>query len=122
MNARLRELAHRAPAMIGSPAAFAGLLFATIVWVVLGFPFGFSSGWLLVPSAIASMVALILVVLLQYSQNRDTRALQVKLDEIILAVEDARTHVLGAEHLSEEELREVERDFERLRGEVRRTG
>ena len=65
------------------------LLAATALWLVLGPVVGFSNGWLLVPSALASVVALLLVVLLQQSQNRDTRALQLKLDEMIRSIVQA---------------------------------
>jgi len=69
---------------------------------------------LLVPSALASIVALLLVVLLQYSQNRDTRALQLKLDELIRSFGDARTQLLRLERMSDEELAALETEFERL--------
>ena len=81
--------------------------------------FGFSDGWLLVPSALASIVALLLVVLLQYSQNRDTRALQLKLDEVIRSQAEARTHLLGLERLSDEELTKIEQEFQQLREDER---
>jgi low affinity Fe/Cu permease len=85
------------------------------VWLALGPAFGFSSGWLLVPSAVASIVALLLVVLLQYSQNRDTRALQLKLDEVIRAVGEARTELVRLEELPDDQLAGIERDFRDLR-------
>ena len=74
-------MARFAPAIVGSPTTFLVLLAATALWLVLGPVVGFSNGWLLVPSALASVVALLLVVLLQQSQNRDTRALQLKLGD-----------------------------------------
>jgi low affinity Fe/Cu permease len=113
-----RELARHAPGIVGSSAAFIGLVATTLVWVALGPVFDFSDGWLLVPSAVASIVALLLVVLLQYSQNRDTRALQLKLDEVIRAVAEARTDLLRLERLSDEELTEIETEFDQLRDEL----
>jgi low affinity Fe/Cu permease len=110
-----RELARRAPAVVGSAAAFLVLVAATVAWAVLGPFVDFSSDWLLVPSALASIVALLLVVLLQYSQNRDTRALQLKLDEVIRALGEARSELLQLERRSDEELAEIEEEFERLR-------
>jgi low affinity Fe/Cu permease len=111
----LKHFARVAPTVVGSTGAFAGLTAATILWLAVGPFVGFSSGWLLVPSAAASILALLLVVLLQYSQNRDTRALQLKLDEVIRAVGEARSDLLQLERLSDEELTEIEREFERLR-------
>ena len=66
-------------------------------------------------SAIASIVALLLVVLLQYTQNRDTRALQLKLDEVIRALDAARTELLGLERLTDEELDTIEADLAQAR-------
>jgi low affinity Fe/Cu permease len=68
-----------------------------------------------VPSAVASIVALLLLVLLQYSQNRDTRAIQLKLDELIRGLVQARTQLVRLEQLSDEELDEMEREFQKLR-------
>ena len=67
------------------------------------------------PSAVASIVALLLLVLLQYSQNRDTRAIQLKLDELIRGLVQARTQLVRLEQLSDEELDEMEREFQKLR-------
>jgi low affinity Fe/Cu permease len=103
--------------VIGSAAFFVLLCTATLIWLALGPALGFSSGWLLVPSAVASIVALLLVALLQYSQNRDTRALQLKLDEVIRAVGDARTELIRLEELPDDRLAEIESDFRNLRPE-----
>ena len=115
MSRLVREIARSAPGLVGSSGAFIGLVAVTILWAATGPVFGWSDGWLLVPSAIASIVALLLVVLLQYSQNRDTRALQLKLDEVIRAVDEARTDLLRLEHLSDEELEKIETEFDQLR-------
>ncbi len=117
MRGLVRGLARGSPAVVGSSAAFLVLVAATVVWVAIGPLVDFSDEWLLVPSAVASIVALILVVLLQYSQNRDTRALQLKLDEVIRAVGEARTDLLRLEQLSDEELSQIETEFDRLRGD-----
>jgi len=102
---------------VGSTEAFIATVAATLVWLAIGPFVGFSDAWLLVPSAVASILALLLVVLLQYSQNRDTRALQLKLDEVIRAVAEARTHLVRVERLSDQELTEIETEFDRLREE-----
>jgi low affinity Fe/Cu permease len=113
----LHGVARVAPSVVGSTGAFLGVVGATLVWLATGPAVNFSDGWLLVPSALASIVALILVVLLQYSQNRDTRALQLKLDEVIRSVADARSHLLRVERLSDEELTKIETEFDQLREE-----
>jgi low affinity Fe/Cu permease len=110
----VRGLARLAPSIVGSQGAFLVVLATTVAWIAVG-PFaGFSDAWLLVPSAVASIVALLLVVLLQYSQNRDTRAIQLKLDELIRSFGDARTQLLRLERLSDEELTALETEFEKL--------
>ena len=118
MSAALTRAARRAPELIGSPWTFATMVVLTVVWAVMGPFVDFADSWLLVPSALASIVALLLVVLLQYSQNRDTRALQLKLDELLRVAEAARTDLVRLERLSDEELTEIETEFERLREEA----
>jgi low affinity Fe/Cu permease len=113
------SLARSAPYVIGSPFAFATCAVATVLWMIGGIVLGFSGRWLLVPSAVASIVALLLVILLQYSQNRDTRAVQLKLDEVIRAVAEARTELLGLERLSDEELDHIESELQEIRREAR---
>ena len=110
-----RLVARAAPAFVGSTGAFLLVLGTIAAWLIIGPFVDFSDSWLLYPSAIASIVALVLVVLLQYSQNRDTRALQLKLDEVIRSIGDARTHLVRLERRSDEELAQIEQEFEGLR-------
>jgi low affinity Fe/Cu permease len=117
MTRLVKDAARAAPGLIGSATSFILLCATTLVWLVLGPVFGFSSGWLLVPSAAASIIALLLVVLLQYSQNRDTRALQLKLDEVIRALGEARTELVRLEELPDDQLARIESDFRNLREE-----
>jgi low affinity Fe/Cu permease len=108
-------IARRAPSVVGSPWSFLGLLPTVIVWLALGAPFDYSGNWLLIPATATSVGAVILVVLLQYTQNRDTRAIQLKLDELIRGLQNARTHLVRLEQLSDDELDELEQEFRRLR-------
>jgi low affinity Fe/Cu permease len=114
-----RAVARSAPGWIGSVGSFMALLLITLAWLVVGPFLDFSANWLLVPSAVASIVALLLVVLLQYSQNRDTRALQLKLDELIRGLDHARTSLVRLEQLSDEELDAIEEEFRELREQER---
>src|SRR5829696_6663891 len=109
MSRLLHAVARLAPVVVGSQSAFLVVLAAAVAWIVVGPYVGFSDSWLLVPSAVASILALLLVVLLQYSQNRDTRALQLKLDEVIRSLGGARSDLLRLERLSDEELSALER-------------
>jgi low affinity Fe/Cu permease len=76
--------------------------------------FGFSGNWLLIPATITSVGAFLVVFLLQYSQNRDTRALQLKLDELIRSLGRARTQLVRLENMSDEELEQIESEFTAL--------
>jgi|SRR5215204_3172377 len=119
MSHLLRRIARRAPEVVGSPYAFLVAVAATLAWLAVGPFVGFSEGWVLWPATISSVGAFLLVLLLQYTQNRDTRAIQLKLDELIRGLGEARTKLVRLEHLSDEELAEIEREFVRLREQQR---
>src|SRR3954449_4425403 len=85
------------------------------VWLAVGPFVGFGDAWLLWASAIASVVTFLIVFSLQYTQNRDTRAIQLKLDEILRATETARTHLVKLEQFSDEEIAAAEQEILDLR-------
>ena len=111
----LRRIAVKIPELVGSPWAFLLAILLTIAWIVWGFFAPFADTWLLVPSAIASVVTFLIVFSLQYTQNRDTRAIQLKLDEILRATEHARSELVKLERLSDEELTQIEDEIVELR-------
>jgi low affinity Fe/Cu permease len=111
----LRRIAIRTPELVGSPWAFLGAILLTAAWLVWGVFARWSATWLLWPSAIASAVTFLIVFSLQYTQNRDTRALQLKLDEILRATDSARTNLVKLERLSDEELTQIESEILELR-------
>jgi low affinity Fe/Cu permease len=115
VNAVFRRIAARAPGVVGSPLVFAGAVVVTLVWVATGPIFDFSGGWVLWPATVTSVGAFLLVLLLQYTQNRDTRAIQLKLDELIRSLDHARTQLVRLEQLSDEELEQIEAEFQDLR-------
>ena len=110
-----RRFASRAPSFVGSPWTFAAGLAAALVWVALGPVFDWSGGWVLWPATVTSVGAFLLVMLLQYTQNRDTRAIHLKLDELIRSLEDARTDLVRAERLPDDELSRIEAELDSLR-------
>ena len=115
MKILCRYVASKAPGVVGSPWAFLAAVAAVLVWIATGPVFGWSGGWVLWPATVTSVGAFLLVLLLQYSQNRDTRAIQLKLDELIRSMGEARTHLVRLEHLSDEELERIADEFSELR-------
>jgi low affinity Fe/Cu permease len=118
MKHLLLRLVRRAPDLIGSPYAFAMAVACVVAWLVAGPILHFSSNWLVLPATLTSIGAFVVVFLIQYSQNRDIRVVQIKLDEIIRSLNDTRTELVRAENRSDEELERMEADFEALRIEA----
>ena len=108
----------------GTPAAFLLACLSIIVWAVLGPAFHFSDTWQLVINTATTIITFLMVFLIQNTQNRDTRALHLKLDELLRGVEGARTNLVNLESLSDEELDQLQHEFERLtsRKSAKKTG
>ena len=112
-------LAKRAAHVCGRPATFA-LAAATIAaWLVTGPLFGFSDTWQLVINTGTTIVTFLMVFLIQNTQNRDTQAIQIKLDELIRATKGAHNALLDLEELNELELEAFRLRYERLAAEAR---
>ena len=112
-----RRIAARAPTIVGNPWTFLVALAVTIGYVATGPIFNWSGTWLLILATVPSVAAFLVVMLLQYTQNRDTRAVQLKLDEVIRSLDQARTELVRLERLPDEAIDEIEREFEKLREE-----
>lgn len=98
--------AHAAAAATGQPTTFAAAAALVIIWAASGPMFGFSETWQLVINTGTTIITFLMVFVLQSSQNRDGLALQLKLDELILASR-AENGFVGAERLSEEEIHQL---------------
>lgn len=114
MKDRFRQIADVTASIIGSSRAFVASLTLTVLWLALGPVFDFSNTWQLTMNTFASQLTFLVAFLLQNTQNRDTTALQLKLDELIRATKGARREMLNLEELSEEELTRLKEEFERL--------
>jgi low affinity Fe/Cu permease len=115
MHGVFRKIAHRAALAMGMPWAFGLALFVIIVWALTGPVFHYSDTWQLVINTGTTIVTFLMVFLIQNTQNRDTQVINLKLDELIRAVEQARTELVDLEDLSDDELRRLQHQFEALR-------
>ncbi|BBK43663.1 membrane protein [Allostella vacuolata] len=113
------RFAARAAALMGRPAVF-GIAFASVVaWAVSGPFLGFSEIWQLTINTGTTIITFLMVFLIQNSQNRDSETVQIKLDELLRAVERADKRLLDLEQMSEKEIEKLRRHYERLAGEAR---
>ncbi|MGO4677882.1 low affinity iron permease family protein [Bosea sp. 2YAB26] len=97
----------------GKPQTFFVALGAIVIWAMSGPIFGFNDTWQLVINTSTTIVTFLMVFIIQNSQNRDTCAMQIKLDELIVRLEGAREELLDLEELDEEKLEALRNDFER---------
>ena len=88
---------------------------AIIGWAVTGPLFHFSDTWQLVINTATTIITFLMVFIIQNTQNRDTRAIQLKLDELLRAVHGARTRLVALETLTDQELDDLQKEFERVR-------
>jgi low affinity Fe/Cu permease len=95
----------------GRPITFALAAAVIVVWAVTGPLFGFSDTWQLVINTGTTIITFLMVFLIQSTQNRDSEAMQVKLDEIIRAIGNAKNEVLDLEELEEEDLDEIRQTY-----------
>ena len=100
----------------GRPATFLSAVAVVLVWAVTGPLFRFSDTWQLVINTGTTIVTFLMVFLIQATQNRDTLALQLKLDELIMATKNARNHIAGIEDGSDEEIGKAKVEMQQRAG------
>lgn len=103
----------------GKPGTFIGAVIVILLWAITGPIFDFSDTWQLVINTGTTIITFLMVFLIQNTQNRDTEAMQIKLDELIRAIESAQNTMLDLEELDEEELDSIRADYEKLAGKAR---
>jgi low affinity Fe/Cu permease len=101
--------------LVGRPGAFVMVVILVMVWALTGPLFGFSDTWQLVINTFTTIVTFLMVFLIQNTQNRDAKALHLKLDELIRAKKGARNALVDLENCTDEELEEIGREFKRMR-------
>lgn len=109
-----RQVATRASTLVGSSVAFLVALLAIIFWAATGPIFQFSNTWQLAINTGTTIVTVLIVFLIQNTQNRETKAVHLKLDELIRAVRGARARLIDLEEFSDEELERLQEEFRRL--------
>src|SRR5215475_3366621 len=114
-DSAFRKFSHDVSIAVGTPSAFGLALVAVLAWGALGPLFHYSDTWQLTINTGTTIVTFLMVFVIQHTQNRDAQVLQLKLDELIRAVESARTELVDMEDLSDEELHRLQHQFEALR-------
>jgi low affinity Fe/Cu permease len=104
----------------GKPITFFVAVGLILIWALSGPIFGFNDTWQLVINTSTTIITFLMVFIIQNSQNRDTAAMQIKLDELIIRLEGAREELLDLEELDEEDLVVIRRDFCKRASKARR--
>ena len=115
MNEAFRKFANKTSEAMGTPWAFIAAVLLILGWAVSGPFFGFSEVWQLVINTGTTIITFLMVFLIQNTQNRDAKAIHLKLDELLRGVEGARTSMVDLEDLSDEDLKKLQNEFQRLR-------
>lgn len=115
MNEVFHKVAHKIAEAVGSPYAFVGALAVVLLWAVSGARFGYSDTWQLVINTGTTILTFLMVFLIQNTQNRDGRAIHLKLDELIRAEKSARNKLLDLEDLTDDEMNRFQDEFRGLR-------
>ena len=112
-----RRIAHATAEAIGSPYAFIAAVSAILIWAACGPLAHYSDTWQLIINTSTTIVTFLVVFMIQNSQNRDSKAVHLKLDELICAVKAARNRLVDVEDLDDEEIARLTAEFHRRRTE-----
>jgi low affinity Fe/Cu permease len=115
MNEFFRKFSNRTSALVGSPWAFILAVLIIVAWMVTGPLFHFSDTWQLVINTGTTIITFLMVFLIQNTQNRDAKAIHLKLDELIRSQSGARNFLVDLESLSDEEMQRLQEEFQRFR-------
>src|SRR5215471_11569524 len=114
MRELFRKFAHVTSTAVGSSWAFILAVLIILVWALSGPMFHYSDTWQLVINTGTTIITFLIVFLIQNTQNRDAKAIHLKLDELIKGVKGARTGLVSLEQLSDSDLERLQKEFERL--------
>lgn len=110
-----RIAARKTSAVLGTAWAFMGAVSIIVVWGATGHLFGYSDTWQLFINTGTTIVTFLMVFLIQNTQNRDSKAIHLKLDEIIRSLDGARNRLMDLEEMSDDDLDKFQKEFQRLR-------
>jgi low affinity Fe/Cu permease len=119
MRDAFHVIAQRTAGAVGTPWAFTVALVAIIVWAALGPVYNYSDTWQLIINTATTIITFLMVFLIQNTQNRDARAIHLKLDELIRGIKGARNYLVDLENCTDEELDQLEKEFHRIRQRAR---
>lgn len=114
MEEAFRKFSIKIAGIVGSPWIFIVSLVSIAVWALTGPVFHYSDTWQLVINTGTSVITFLMVFLIQNTQNRDTKVIHLKLDELLRAVEGARTGLVNLDSLSDDDLLQLQKEFIRL--------
>lgn len=114
MQQFFRRLAQATAQAVGTPWTFMGALVIVLIWAMSGPAFHYSDTWQLVINTGTTIVTFLMVFLIQNTQNRDAKVMQLKLDELIRATHTARNKLVDMEAMSDEELAALQKEFKEL--------
>lgn len=115
MREIFRKFAHWTSSVAGSPWAFAIAFVAIVIWALVGPLFDYSTNWQLWVNTGTTILTFLMVFLIQNTQNRDSHAIHLKLDELIRAIKSARNELIDIEDDTDSKLDELEREFEAVK-------
>lgn len=115
MREIFHKIAHKTSEVVGSSYAFILAFLLILTWASLGPQQGYSDTWQLIINTTTTILTFLMVFLIQNTQNRDARAVHLKLDELIRSIKNARTKLLDLEDMSDFELDKLQKEFEKLR-------
>ncbi len=115
MKLIFRHYAEQTAHAVGTPWAFFAAFLTILAWLLSGPYFKYSDTWQLVINTSTTIITFLMVFLIQNTQNRETRIVSLKLDELLRAMEGARTGLVQLDHMSDDELEFVQLEFNRLR-------
>ena len=111
------RLAARIAIWVGSPWAFVSAILSVLVWGATGSRYRYSNTWQLIINTATTIITFLMVFLIQNTQNRDARAIHLKLDEVIRSIRSAQNEMIDIERLSDAELTELSKRYERIKKE-----